>query len=226
MDTMKKALLAPCLLVCALAVSARADWGIGPLGGANVANASVDGHSTQSVTGWAVGARLEMGMAPILSLMLDPMLVQSGARFDASASRGDGQGRFVQMEVPVLLNAKVTLFNLGVYGFLGPDLVVNTDAGSNLSATEDVDKTEVAPVGFAGQIGAGVSMGVAPFIDVTADARYSHGFTDLLSGARGDVENWRTRDVRLNLGVLLHTPRLGGLVGRGNPNAGSAYRSR
>jgi hypothetical protein len=179
----------------------------------------VDGHNSQSITGWALGARLEMGVMPILSLMLDPMLVQSGARFDASGSQVDGRGKFVAMEVPLLLNAKVKLMNVGVYGFLGPDLVINTDAGGNVSRQNDFGQGDLEPVGLAGQIGAGVAMGVARYIDVTADARYSHGFTDLLSGGKGDLEHWRSRDVRLNLGVLLHAPHFRDMAG------GNAYQS-
>jgi outer membrane protein with beta-barrel domain len=229
MATIKKAIsglyLIPMLAGILAPGPARAEWGIGPLGGANVSNAAVDGHSTRSVTGWAVGARLEMGMAPILSLMFDPMLVRTGARFDATDGSGEGMGRFTSMEIPMLLNAKVRLLNIGVYGFLGPDLVFNTDAGSNHSEANDLEGSAVNPVAFAGQIGAGVSMGVAPSIDVTADARYSHGFTDLVDGAKGDVDNWRTRDVRLNLGVLLHTAKLKGLVSTGKAAPGNAYRS-
>lgn len=227
MKTMHRAMLGFGFLISVLAVKpADAEWGIGPLGGANVSNAAVDGRSTQTVTGWAVGARLQMGMAPILSLMLDPMLVQSGARYDISDGSGDAMGRFTSMEIPVLLNAKIRLFNLGVYGFLGPDLVITTDAGSNLSDGNDVDGSDVNPVSLSGQIGAGVSMAVAPFIDVTADARYSHGFTDLVSGAQDDIDNWRTRDVRLNLGVLLRASKLKGLVSAGGANRGSAFQSR
>lgn len=215
------------ILVCAFALKpSQAEWGVGPLGGANVSNAAVDGHSTRSVTGWAVGARLEMGMAPIVSLMFDPMLVRSGARFDVADGSGEAMGRFTSMEIPVLLNAKVRLLNIGVYGFLGPDLVFNTDAGSNHSDQDDLEGSGVNPVAFAGQIGAGVSMGVAPSIDITADARYSHGFTDLVDGAKGDIDNWRTRDVRLNLGVLLHTKQLKGLVRTEKAASGNAYRSR
>lgn len=205
---------------------AMAEWGIGPLGGANLSNAAVDGHSTKSVTGWAVGARLEMGMAPIFSLMFDPMVVRTGARFDITDGSGDGMGRFTSVEIPMLLNAKVRLFNLGVYGFIGPDLVFNTDAGSNHSEANDLESSAVNPVAFAGQVGAGVSMGVAPSIDITADARYSHGLTDLVDGAKGDVDNWRTRDVRLNLGVLLHTAKLRGLVSTDHSDPGNAYRTR
>ncbi|MDB5106741.1 MAG: hypothetical protein JWP91_4430 [Fibrobacteres bacterium] len=222
MDALRKTTLALCILASLAAVhQAHAEWGIGPLGGANLANAEVDGHSTSSVTGWALGARLEMGMMPILSLMFDPMLVQSGAQFDNSGAPVDGRGKFVAMEVPMLLNAKVKLMNVGVYGFMGPDLVINTDAGGNVSRQNDLGQGDLAPVGLAGQVGAGVAMGVAPFIDVTADARYSHGFTDLLDGAKGDVEHWKSRDVRLNLGVLLHTDHW-----RNLRTGGSAYQSR
>jgi hypothetical protein len=217
MHALKRATLLFGIVVCALAVRrAEALWGVGPLGGANMANADVDGHDTHSIAGWAFGARLEMGMNPILGLMFDPMLIQNGAKFDASGNAVPGRGKFVNLELPVLLNARLNLGSLGVYGFLGPDLVLNTDAQGNVVSENDLRHTDMSPMGLAGQIGAGLAMGVAPFIDVTADARYSHGFTDMLDGAKGDIQNWRTRDVRLNLGVLLHTPHWSSLMRSGN----------
>ena len=198
--------------------SAHAGWALGPLGGANISNADIEGREAKAVTGWDVGARLQMGVAPILSIMFDPMLVQSRTDFDASTT--EGRGDFVSLDVPMLLNARVSLLNLGVYGFIGPDLMFTTAASGNLESQDDLDNDDVNPMVLAGQVGAGVAVGVAPFIDLTADARYTHGFTDLIEGAKGDVEHWRTRDVRLNLGVLLHTPRMGALFRPGN-----AFRS-
>ena len=174
----------------------------------------IDGRQTSNVTGWDVGARLQMGMAPILSLMFDPMLVQSRAEFDEASVRG--RGDVISMDIPMLLNARLSLLNLGIYGFLGPDLVFNTDAKGNVESQDDLNKDDLTPMVLAGQVGAGLAMGVAPFIEITADARYTHGFTNMLDGAKGDIENWRTRDVRLNLGVLLHTPRMGALFRPGN----------
>jgi hypothetical protein len=176
--------------------TAHAAWALGPLGGANISNADIDGREARSVTSWDVGARLQMGVAPILSIMFDPMLVQSRTDFDASTV--EGRGDFVSLDVPALLNARINLLNLGIYGFIGPDFVFVTGARGNLESQDDL------------------AVGVAPFIDLTADARYTHGFTDLIDGARGDIEHWRNQDVRLNLGVLLHTPRMGALFRPGN----------
>lgn len=212
MNAFKKAAISMCLLGGFLAVKpAAAAWGIGPLGGANISNADIGGGTTRSITGWAFGARLEMGTMPFLSVMLDPMLVQSGAEFDASGPDVSGKGEFVFLEVPLLLTARLNLAQVGLYGFLGPNLVLTTDAGGSFTEPDDLDRDDVSALGLAGQIGAGLAMGIAPSIEISADARYSHGFTDMLDGAQGDIRNWRNRDVRLTLGVLLHAPRLGGI---------------
>jgi hypothetical protein len=121
----------------------------------------------------------------------------------------------------MLLNARLTLLNLGVYGFLGPDLVFTTDANGNVASQNDLTQNDVNPVVVAGQVGAGLALGVAPFIDLTADARYTHGLNDLIDQTKGDVNHWRTRDVRLNMGILLHTPRMGALFRPGNAFRGT-----
>ncbi len=210
----KTALLSLCLFSVFAARPAMAGWALGPLGGANLSHPEIEGHEATNVTDWDVGARLQMGMAPILSLMFDPMLVQSRTQVDGAMA--DGRSDFMSLDVPMLLNARLSLLNLGVYGFVGPDLVFNTDATGNVQTQGDIKKDDLAPMTLAGQVGAGLAMGVAPFIELTADARYTHGFTNLLAGTKGDIDNWRTRDVRLNLGVLLHTPRMGALFRPGN----------
>jgi hypothetical protein len=216
------AMLLLSVLAFPAARTAHATWALGPLGGANISNADIDGREAKSVAGWDVGARLQMGVAPILSIMFDPMLVQSRTDFDASTV--DGRGDFVSLDVPALLNARISLLNLGVYGFIGPDFVFITGARGNLESENDLSKDDVNPMVLAGQVGAGLAVGVAPFIDLTADARYTHGFTDLIEGARGDIEHWRSQDVRLNLGVLLHTPRMGALFRPGNAFRGEPER--
>lgn len=214
MRIVPSALLTLSLMAFSFARTAHAAWALGPLGGANISNADIDGREAKAVTSWDVGARLQMGVAPILSIMFDPMLVQSRTDFDASTV--DGRGDFVSLDVPALLNARINLLNLGLYGFIGPDFVFVTGARGNLETQDDLNKDDVNPMVLAGQVGAGLAVGVAPFIDLTADARYTHGFTDLIDGARGDIEHWRSQDVRLNLGILLHTPRMGALFRPGN----------
>lgn len=212
MHALKKASLFLCLLACVTAPGrAEAAWGMGPLGGANFAFANVDGHDSRSITGWAFGARLEMGLLPFLAMMVDPMLLETGVEFDVDGNAVPGRGKFVNLEIPVLLNARLDLGALGVYGFLGPDLVFNMDAHGNIAAEDDLTHADTNPFGLSGQVGAGVAVGIVPAIEVTADARYSHGFTDLIDGAKGDIRHWRSRDVRLTLGILAHTPRFQGL---------------
>ncbi|MEO6094576.1 MAG: outer membrane beta-barrel protein [Fibrobacteria bacterium] len=196
----KKTAISFLLLGVLGAAPAMAGWGIGPLVGMNLANPDVEDHKVKTVTGWAFGARIESGMLPFLSVMLDPMLVKTGAEFDATATEPSGEGEFTSLEIPVLLKAKLQLLNVGVYGFLGPDLFFNTDASGRVSSSD------ASSVGLAGQVGAGALLAVAPLIHLTLDARYSHGFTDLLDGAKGDVKHWRSRDVRLTLGLLFHSP--------------------
>lgn len=221
MKVSKTALIPLFIFLAAAARPASAEWALGPLGGANLSQ-SEDGHmDARTLTGWAVGARLQMGMMPFLSLMFDPMLVQTPAQFESAAPTADGRGDFVFLEVPVLLNARVDFYNLGMFAFIGPNLQLNTDARGSVQSQRDLDREDMNPAGLAGQVGAGLAFGVAPFIDLTADARYSHGFTNLLAGAQGDLETWRTRDVRINMGVLLHTPRMGALFRPGN-----AFRSQ
>jgi len=212
----KTALLLLSVLAFPAVRPAHALWALGPLGGANISNPDVAGRDARTVTSWDVGARLQMGVAPILSVMFDPMLVQSRTDFSTANGTVSGRGDFVSFDVPALLNARLSLLNLGVYGFIGPDFIFTTDANGNLQSEGDLSRSDVNPMVLAGQVGAGLAVGVAPFIDLTADARYTHGFTDLLSGAKGDINNWRTQDVRLNLGVLLHTPHMGALFGSGN----------
>lgn len=222
MKVSKTVLLPHCLLLLTLAARpVSAEWALGPLGGANLSQSENGEPESRSVNGWAVGARLQMGMMPFLSLMFDPMLVQTPAHFATASQQVDGRGDFVFLEVPVLLNARLDVANLGLFGFIGPNFQVNTDARGNMQSEADVTRDDMAPVGLAGQVGAGMAFGVAPFIDLTADARYSHGFTNLLAGAKADLETWRTRDVRINVGVLLHTPRMGALF-----RPGSAFRSQ
>lgn len=207
MNTIERIFLAGVLGAGLATVTPVRALGIGPLLGANFANADLGDHNSHSITGWAVGARLETGIMPLLSLHLDPMLVKSGADFSSSSSGVSGHGDFILLEVPVLLNARLSLLNLGIYGFLGPDLIFTTDATGSFSETDDLKKSKVSSTSLAGDVGAGVAFAIAPFIELSADARYIHGFTDMLDQSIGDVQHWRTRDVRLTLGVLLHSPR-------------------
>jgi hypothetical protein len=178
-------------------------WGFGPLAGVNLSGADLGGPEDRGIMGWALGGRLELGVNRLLSVSTDPMLIRSGAEFDPSDEDFEARGQFYLMEVPMFIKARTSLFNVGVYAFAGPNAVFVYDQSGQLDAGHAM-VDESSRVGLSGDIGLGSSFGVAPMVDVTADARYSHGFTDLIDHGVGEVDSWRSRDVRFVLGVLIH----------------------
>jgi hypothetical protein len=183
----------------------RADrWGYGPLAGLNVSGADLGGPEDRGIAGWAIGGRVQLDVNRRLSLAADPMFIRSGAEFDPADESFEARGQFYRLELPMLLKARGALYNVGVYAFAGPSATFLWDASGQLEAGHHLDGGDARWGGVSGDIGLGSSFAVASRIEVTADARYSHAFTDLLDGGVGEVDSWRSRDVRLMLGVLVH----------------------
>jgi hypothetical protein len=187
--------------------SAYGTWGIGPLGGANLSNADIGGQTSHGVVGWAVGARLEMGMNPLLSLSLDPMFVSHTVEFDPAGGAFAGRGEFHFLEVPLFLKARLGLAGIAVNAFAGPNLTMLYDVTGRFSADHELTSADFQPVSLSGDVGLGFAFNVAPFVEITTDARYSHGITDIMNHQLGNVDHWRSRDVRMVVGVLLNTGR-------------------
>lgn len=179
-------------------------WGYGPLGGVNFSGADLGGPDDRGILGWALGGRVEMDVNRTLSLATDPMFIRSGAEFDPEDESFEARGQFYTVEVPLLLKARTTVANVGLYAFAGPSTSLVWGASGQLDDGRTIEPSDTNWGGVNGDIGFGSSFTVAPRIDITADARYSHAFTDLLEGGVGEVESWRPRDMRLMLGVLLH----------------------
>lgn len=179
-------------------------WGYGPLGGVNFSGADLGGPDDRGIMGWAFGGRVEMDVNRTLSLATDPMFVRSGAEFDPADEGFEARGQFYVMEVPLLFKARTSISNVGLYAFAGPSASLIWGASGQLDDGQAIDAADTNWGGVNGDIGLGSSFTVAPRIDVIADARYSHSFTDLLDGGVGEVGSWRPRDLRLVLGVLLH----------------------
>lgn len=207
MDLLKTALAAAILCTAAESSIFGANrWGFGPVAGVNMSGADLGGPQDQGIMGWALGGRVELGMNRLLSLSTDPMLVRTGAEFEPE-SGGDpfsARGQFYMVEVPMFLKARMSLFNVGLYAFAGPNATILYGASGQLDRNRPLNGNDASWGGLSGDIGAGTAFGVAPLVEITADARYSHGFTDMLNQGIGDVDYWRSRDLRLVLGVMLH----------------------
>lgn len=184
-------------------VSDAERWGYGPLAGVNFSGADLGGPEDRGIAGWAFGGRVQMDMTHILSVATDPMFIRTGAEFDPDGESFEARGQFYLVEVPMFLKARMDFYNVGLYAFAGPNATLLWDASGQLENGHHLDNSDANWGAVSGDIGVGSSFAVAPRLDLTADARYSHAFTDLLDTGVGEVDSWRSRDVRLVLGVLL-----------------------
>lgn len=199
------------LALVAPAASHALDMGAGPIGGVNLGNAEVEDHDkTDARTGVAAGARVELGVTSPYSLLIEAMYVQKGARFDVSAGPfGDirAEGDLDYLEIPVLAKAKFGSAGGHIYVFAGPSMDINLKAEGTFGSLSDTFKDEAANLVFSGQAGAGAAFKVAPFVYLTGDARYVMSFSDALDKPVGDIDEWKSRDIRFMAGLLIHLTR-------------------
>ena len=192
-------LLVTGMLLAPLAASALS-VGIGPKGGMNFADAAVDSHDdTEGRQGLAIGGQIEFGASSPISLQVEPMYVQKGARFDVIGvtTRGD----FDYLEIPVLVKAKLGPAAAHLYTFAGPSIGINLNTEGSFGSVEGNFEDEAASTVFSGDIGIGGEFQLAERLMLSADIRYSHGFTSALDESVGDIDDWKSRDIRLLAGL-------------------------
>jgi hypothetical protein len=185
------------------------DFGVGPLIGVNLANASIDlpdgapSVKTEMYTRFAFGGRAEFGVTSPFSLLLEPQYLQRGAiekaEFLGTTLKQDV--RFNYLELPILAKAKFGSMKAHGYAFAGPSLGLFLN-GESESDGETTKADSVTTLNFSGDIGVGGAYQVQEFIYLNADVRYSHGFNNA-NDSEEDVE-WKNRDIRLQLCLLFH----------------------
>jgi hypothetical protein len=192
-----------CLGFVPVTVPAALSVGIGPLGGMNFGNADVDDHSSTDMrNGLALGAQAELGVTNPFSLLIEPMYVQKGAEFKVLGITTKGQ--FDYIEIPVLAKAKFGAMKAHAFVFAGPSLDINVNTEGELGNVTNTFEDEAETVVFSGQVGGGAAFQIMPFVYVSGDVRYSMGFTDALSSSIGDIDSWKSRDIRAMIGLLFH----------------------
>jgi hypothetical protein len=189
------------------------DFGVGPIVGVNLANASVEDSGGSSVnteiyTRFAFGARAEFGVTSPFSLLLEPMYLQRGATekmhisipgFLDTTLKADF--RLNYLELPILAKAKFGSMKAHAYAFAGPSLGIFLN-GEAESGGETTKADSVSTFNLSGDIGVGGSYQLQEFIYLNADARYSMGF--LNADDSKDEMKWKNRDIRFQLCVLFH----------------------
>lgn len=194
--------------LCPLGAAHALSMGAGPLGGINLGNAAVEDHDdTDGRTGLAVGGRVEFGVTSPYSLLVEAMYVQKGARFQVSAGpfgNIKAEGDLDYLEIPLLAKAKFGATAAHAYVFAGPSLGFNLNSEGRFGSFSDTFKDESASMVFSGDIGAGAAFQMSKYVWLTGDARYSHAFSDALESPVGDIDEWKSRDIRILAGVLIH----------------------
>jgi hypothetical protein len=190
-------------------------FGVGPLFGVNLGNASAEGPSgsgsfnTEMLTRFAFGARAEFGVTTPFSLLLEPMYLQRGAteKIDIPAEPGFPaetikiEDRLNYLELPILAKAKFGSMKAHAYAFAGPSLGIFLN-GEEESGGETHKADSVTTFNLSGDVGVGGSYQVQEFIYLNADVRYSMGFINAVD--KSDAGSWKNRDIRFQLCVLFH----------------------
>jgi len=182
--------------------------GVGPIGGVNLGNATIEGHSNTSMrTGLAMGVRAELGVTNPYSLMIEPTYVKKGADFTYGGGllpEIKASGELDYIEIPLLVKAKFGSQQMHLFVFAGPSLDINLNAKGSIGSFSNTFEKEPAPLVFSGDIGGGLAYQLQRFVYLTADARYDYGFSNALKNPVGDIDSWKSRDIRMMLGVLVH----------------------
>jgi opacity protein-like surface antigen len=107
------------------------------------------------------------------------------------------------LEIPIMVRATLGWGAVRPYLFAGPNFGIrlkassdNTSAGGSQSYNV---KDQIGSTNVSIEVGAGVGYKFAENTTLTGDARYSYGLVNL---SRTDGDSWKTRDVRVMIGLL------------------------
>lgn len=182
-------------------------FGVGAKGGINLGNAEIEGHSeTENQTGLAMGLLGEFGVTSPVSLQIEPSYIQKGAKFNYDAGilgQVKASGELDYIVIPVLLKAKFGSLKTHAFILAGPSLEINVGAKGNVGVFSETFEENIAPTVWSGDAGAGVAFQLQQFVYLSAEARYSYGFTNAFKEQVGDIESWYSRDIRMMLGITV-----------------------
>jgi hypothetical protein len=193
-------LLLPAFVLMPIPASSAPALGLGLIDGMNFSYAHVENHASSTGRwGWSMGGRAEAGLTSLYSLVVECMYVQKGARFDVLGitTRAD----FDYLEIPVL--AKVKLGPPAFHGLFmaGPSFGFNVNTKGSFSAfSTDFDR-QAAPVVYSMDFAGGAEIRLTRNLYLNSDARLSFGINNALDESVGDIDNWRSRDFRVLVGV-------------------------
>ena len=172
---MKKYLLgaALSLMISAGAMAQSSTFGI--KGGVNFSKVNSDNLNSSTVSGYQAGLFARFGSG----LYLQPELYVSstGGKFSSADGLYNGEVKFTNLNVPLLLGTKIGSKDLNFRLMVGPVYTYTINKSENFSANfvsayKDFGNYNNSTLGF--QAGGGVDVG-----PITADLRYEGGLSDI-----------------------------------------------
>jgi hypothetical protein len=172
---MKKYLLSAALLftISVSAIAQSSTFGI--KGGVNFSKVDADNLNSSTVSGYQAGLFARFGSG----LYLQPELYVSstGGKFQSPNGLYNGDVKFTNLNVPLLLGTKIGSNSLNFRLMVGPVYTYTINKSENFSANfvtayKDFGQYNNSTLGF--QAGGGVDIG-----PITADLRYEGGLSDI-----------------------------------------------
>ena len=151
-------------------------------------------------TGLAVGAFVDVPVAPGFSFQPEFLYSQKGAKFEDSFTGEDVTIKYDVFQIPLLAKFNFGANDAPVQGFVvaGPGLAFRMKSEIDYDETDELDEDiedETESFEFSGIIGGGVKFGLA-----SVEIRYDHGFTNLNS-VEGDTFEIKSRTFSVLFGV-------------------------
>lgn len=213
-----------CIAVCiallmSMAVSAQ-NSRIGVIGGVNLANLTTDeeGMEPKNLTAFGVGGVLDFAVGENMSLCLEPMYLQKGAKLDMTEEGIPIEAKIkaAYIEIPVFLKLYLGSGDTRPYVMAGPTVGYLMSANMEMSAMgidvevdiKDILKSIDFGVGFGG--GVSFPMGRNTLF---VEGRYTLGIADVFEG--GEVEymegaaeempdaEMKTKGIQVMAGILI-----------------------
>jgi opacity protein-like surface antigen len=187
------------LLAVFIALPAGAQVNLGVIGGLNIANLSgedVDGEKIDfsGRTTFGVGGVLDIGLNENVSLRLEPMYLQKGAKVDLTDSDlGTATFTFkgAYLEVPALFKVAFGTSSTRPYLMVGPTIGFNLSSKLGLRApgfSAEIDAKEIVKsTDFGLAFGAGVSF-PAGASSIFVEGRYALGLSDIAQAGTLELE--------------------------------------
>jgi hypothetical protein len=189
-----------------MALPAGAQVHLGVLGGLNLASCDVDplegGMEISNLTVFGFGGVLDYDLNEFITLHLEPMYLQKGAKGDWDIF--ELESKLAYIEIPVMLKYAFGTSEIKPYVIAGPTIGYLLSgkgkvSGGGYSEEEDI-KDETKSLDFGIGFGAGVSVAMSNN-SIFLEARYALGLTNINDDPDDPDTDVKTKGIQIFAGI-------------------------